>query len=137
MQTFKSFSSQGKRTFPLLLTFLLLLTACRSVNNVPEDGIIRLTYAVLNEKAANEARAEARQFNLSHQDIKVDVVEYFNENGRQGRDRLLTEIMAGQMPDIIHLGDDLSYNNSEDTASKLPYQSLARKGYLEDLWPYI
>ena len=127
-----------KRWICLLLACALALSACGSKEKEEEDsGIIRLTYAVLNEKAAGEAMAEARRFNSTHMDVKVDVKEYYNKGGRRGKDLLLTEIMAGKIPDIIHLGDDLSSDRDPEAASRLSYYVLARKGYLEDLWPYI
>lgn len=136
MLSAKSFCSRGKYILPLLLMCTFLISACG--NKEPEEPeVIHLTYAVLNEKALGEAIGEVKRFNRAHPGIQIELKEYFNEDGRRGKDRLLTEIMAGQMPDIIHLGDDLSDDRSADTASRLPYHSLARKGYLEDLWPYI
>ena len=42
----------------------------------------------------------------------------------------MTEIAAGKVPDIIELG-------TSGETTELPYQKLAKKGFLEDLWPYI
>lgn len=124
-------SRNGKLWSLLLLAFLLLLPACSSNEKEQEEaGPVRLTYAVLGESAASEARAIVRRFNIKHQDVKVDLLEYTDENGRSAKDRLITEMLTGKIPDIIDLGG----GTASDT---LPYPVLARKGYLEDLWPYI
>ena len=55
----------------------------------------------------------------------LDYSQYNNENDwNAGLTKLTTEIMSGQMPDILAL-------------SGLPYRQLAAKGLLEDLYPYI
>lgn len=63
--------------------------------------------------------------------MRIEVRDYLDEDGFSGKDRLMTEIAAGKIPDIIDLG------RSPSSFCLLPYQVLARKGYLEDLWPYI
>ena len=67
--------------------------------------------------------------------LSAQVRDYFDDgdsSGRSGKERLLTEIGAGKIPDIIDLGRGSSYY-----ISVLPYESLVHKGILEDLWPYI
>lgn len=105
----------------------LALAACGAGGEkAPETTT--LIYAVLSEEGVH--RADVNRFNLTHmQDgVRIEIREYFDEDGRSGRDRLLTEMASGKIPDIIDLGSS-EYG--------LSYQQLVRKGYLEDLWPYI
>ena len=67
------------------------------------------------------------QFNrTSNVRIKViDYSQYNNENDwNAGLTKLTTEIMSGSMPDILALNG-------------MPYQQLAAKGLLEDLYPFL
>lgn len=86
-----------------------------------------LTYAVLTPEHANREAIES--FNRTHADVQIVVKEYSDAESRK---RLLTEILAGQIPDIIDLYAGEGWNSFQ-----LPYQRLAQKGYLEDLWPFI
>ena len=132
IHTAPSRGSGWKPWLSLLLAVILLLPACSTGEKDPEEtGPVRLTYAVLGEDAAGEARAMVRNFNSKHQDIKVDLLEYTDENDRSAKNRLITEMLTGKIPDIIDLGKG---GYSKDN---IPYQILAQKGYLEDLWPYI
>ena len=60
--------------------------------------------------------------------VRINVVDYFQYNSEEdwsaGMTKLTTEIMAGSMPDILALDG-------------MPYQQLAAKGLLEDLYPYM
>ena len=60
--------------------------------------------------------------------VRIEVVDYsqFNtdEDYSAGLTKLTTEIMSGNLPDILSL-------------QGMPYQQLAAKGLLEDLYPYI
>ena len=60
--------------------------------------------------------------------MRIEVVDYsqFNtdEDYSAGLTKLTTEIMSGNLPDILSL-------------QGMPYQQLAAKGLLEDLYPYI
>lgn len=128
----KFYSAQGRRMLSLALAFLLLLSACGSrARESSDNGVVRLTYAAVGAEAAGRAQALAKSFNIRHQDIKVEVQEYIGENGRSAKDLLITEILAGNIPDIFDLGDGLPGGDC------LPYPLLVQKGYLEDLWPYI
>ena len=114
----------------LLLAALLGLTAC-GAGGETDPEVITLTYAVLSEGQADAVRTSVNKFNRAHTNVQIEVQEYLNEDGRSGKDRLFAEMAAGRIPDILDLGSDAV------TASRLPYQVLARKGFLEDLWPYI
>lgn len=71
-------------------------------------------------------------FNRSSDTCRIEVTDYsefyeYDENGNNlvdGLTVLQTEIMAGNVPDIIELGD-------------LPYTQLAAKGILADIYPLI
>ncbi len=69
-------------------------------------------------------------FNRHNDKVRIQVLDYSeynddeNEDYDAGRTKLLTEIMSGQMPDMLLL-------------DQLPYRQLASKGLLEDLYPYI
>lgn len=115
---------------PLVFVISLVLTACGSAGS-QDPAVSTLTYAVLGEGALVKAQGMVKEFNKSHQDIKVEVKEYLNEDGRSGKERLFVEIASGKIPDIIDLGSDA------ETSSMLPYHLLATEGYLENLWPYI
>ncbi len=60
--------------------------------------------------------------------VRIKVLDYSeyntDEDWNAGLTKLTTEIMAGTMPDIIALDG-------------LPYQQMAARGLLEDLYPYI
>lgn len=91
------------------------------------EGADTLTYAVLAPQHVDREALES--FNKSHTDVQIVVKEYSDAESRK---RLLTEILAGQIPDIIDL-----HSGEGRESFQLPYRQLAQKGYLEDLWPFI
>lgn len=120
----------------LFLALPLILAACNPGGETPapEEEVTTLIYANLTEGGVD--RQAVDKFNSSHEDVQIEVRDYFDEensSGRSGRDRLLTEIGAGKFPDII----DLGRRKGAPFISQLPYEMLVSKGYLEDLWPYI
>jgi ABC-type glycerol-3-phosphate transport system substrate-binding protein len=68
-------------------------------------------------------------FNRSNDQYRIDIVDYSqydsSDDWNAGLTKLTTEIMAGNMPDILYLSNDL------------PFRQMAAKGLLEDLYPYI
>lgn len=122
-----------KWIFPLAcLLGVLVLAACSAGEDpAPEAEVTTLIYARLSENGGANWEA-IRRFNRTHDDVQIEVKDYNteSEDGRQGIQRLMTEIAAGHIPDIIELG-------SSGEACILPYRRLAEEGYLEDLWPYI
>ena len=68
------------------------------------------------------------KFNRASDKYHVDVKDYYELTGSSdytaAQTKLFTEIMAGTLPDIIDLSD-------------MPYEQLAAKGLLEDIYPYI
>lgn len=71
-------------------------------------------------------RAAVDKFNRSHDDVQILVKDYYGseEEQEQNYQRLLSEMAAGQIPDIIDLAG-------------FSYLQMVQKDYLEDLWPYI
>lgn len=135
--------------FPLLCFLLAAcFTACGAKDNdedLPpepeqEEGV--LIYAALNP-VSEELGISIRRFNLNHEDVRIEVRDYSDENGME---RLFTELSLGRVPDIMEMhqlggnkDDAWSTLPYKDRACEawLPYRRLAQKGYLEDLWPYI
>ncbi len=139
--------SQNNRSLALTFVLLaLLLTACSAGGQEPppsqepapapvpgqEQEIDPdkevLVFAQLS--GSNSERSVRRdvidRFNRSHDDVQIVVKDYsLTATDGQGPDRLLVEMAAGQVPDIIDLG------------GSLPLYQMVKKGYLEDLWPYI
>ena len=108
----------------LLALAVCLLAAC-SAGGEKESEVTTLIYANLTKGGVDYSAV--MRFNAAHKDVQVVIRNYFDEDDSRGQDRLLAEIAAGDMPDIIDLGP----------AGGLPYQRMARKGLLENLWPYI
>lgn len=71
-------------------------------------------------------REAVDRFNRTHDDVQILVKDYYGSAEDRGKnyERLLSEMAAGQVPDIIDLAG-------------FSYHQMVRKGYLEDLWPYI
>ncbi len=67
-------------------------------------------------------------FNRRSDSTRIEVVDYAQYNTEEdysaGLTKLTTEIMAGNIPDLLVL-------------NQLPYDQLASKGLLEDLYPYL
>ena len=126
-------TATGRIALAVTVTLTMLLTACGagSQEHPPYSDVTTLIYANLDESSIN--REAIDKFNRNHENVQIEVRDYFEEDGRSSKDRLLTEILAGRIPDIIDLGQ----NYANLATVKLPYQILAAKGYLEDLWPYI
>ncbi len=155
-----------KRALNVLAACILLFSACSAGGEnrpapEPEDGV--LVYAALNP-LSSELEQSIERFNTEHTDVQIEVRDYSDEGGVQ---RLLVELAAGHVPDIMELHKigriksnydgfiretsysasklDIDPQNSKNwsmysTISEdywMPYRQLAQKGYLEDLWPYI
>lgn len=65
-------------------------------------------------------------FNKNNDGYKITVVSYYDSSSdwESAVEKMKTEIIAGNMPDIIYLAE-------------LPVKQLASKGFLEDLTPFI
>lgn len=87
------------------------------------DGRTVLTYATL--QMANGLDDQIVAFNKTDPDYRIEVTDYSQYGDADAaRSRLITEISAGKMPDLL------------DTWA-IPLEKWARRGYLEDLWPWI
>ena len=126
----------------LALLQAVFLTACAPAgedNPHPESKEGVLTYAALNPLDHTQKRY-IYNFNNKHPDAQIEVLDYSDEGGVE---RLLTELTLGWVPDIIELHriktDDRywAWLGTVEGEYQMPYQQMARKGYLEDLWPYI
>ena len=88
----------------------VLTLACYGTDRDLENAVIRFN------------RSSGSRINV------IDYTQYNDYNNEEtwnaGLTKLTTEIMAGTMPDIIAL-------------QNLPYQQLAARGLLEDLYPYM
>lgn len=122
---------QQQIIFAWIVLLVCSLTACSTVSQEDAPETSTLIYAALDMQYVD--REAVSIFNRTHTDVQIEIWDYSSDdvNGKLGKDRLMTEIMAGNCPDILDLGSPLGYKN------QLPYQHLAEKGYLEDLWPYI
>lgn len=104
------------------LTLAILTPTPRE--EVPEKTI--LTYATMY--LGQDERNRIVDFNRSSTQYRIQVKDYSefstDEDYMAGVQKLNTEILAGEVPDII------SVNN-------LPIRQYGAKGLLEDLWPYI
>ena len=92
--------------------------------SLPEVTV--LTYATLSLDSGT--RSKIVEFNKAHPDCRIEVRDY-SEYGTgpdpsAGRTRLQTELLAGNIPDLLD-------------NSGLPMGQYARRGYLEDLLPWL
>ena len=86
-----------------------------------------LTLAVLY--GSSDLEREVIDFNRHSERCRIDVKDYAYAGGEvldysAGQAKLLTEVLAGNMPDLLLLDE-------------LPYNQLAAKGLLEDLYPWL
>ncbi len=129
----------------LLLTCVLALPACgeRQLLPEPQEGV--LTYAALSP-VTTQLKRKIKNFNESRPDAQIEIRDYSDEGGRE---RLQTELVLGQVPDIMEMcsyGENTegrmletsyqflpgSFTGPED-GYFMPYRQMAQKGYLEDL----
>ena len=139
-------------SFPLLLfVCVLIFSACGTGMEAPpepEEGV--LIYAGLNP-IDKVLEMQIEKFNEEHTDVQIQFRDYSDEDGPQ---RLLVELAAGRVPDIMEL-QRIGREDSGDVKNVevlwyttpleadlsgvywMPYRQMVQKGYLEDLWPYI
>ncbi len=111
------------RSGPSSVPELALLTKT-DASALPEKTT--LTYATL--RMDYDLRSRIVSFNRRSDQYRIEIRDYSQYNTSEdysaGLTKLTTEILAGNVPDIL------------DTNS-LPIQQYAAKGLLEDLWPLI
>ena len=101
-----------------------------NIHQVPYDSVPHKEALTLAVMYAGDLLDKVIDFNRHNDKVRIQIADYseYNdyENGDYdaGRTKLLTEIMSGQVPDLI-------------AVNQLPYSQLAAKGLLEDLYPYL
>lgn len=101
-----------------------------TVSKVPYDSVPQketLSMAVMYMEYTTQNAVI--DFNRSSDKYRIEVTDYSQYNSPEdwtaGVTKLNTEIMAGNMPDILSV------------SMQIPYQQLAAKDLLEDLYPYL
>ena len=107
------------------------LSMLSPIDKLPEEQRTRLVYGTIGTNSV--LRSRINQFNSENEDYYIEIRNYAGENterndvradAREAALKLLSaEVVSGQIPDIWD--------------SSLPVDLYARKGILEDLWPYI
>ena len=115
---------------PVCLRAALVLPACSAGGQSRAPSENTLIYANLSESGPD--REAIDKFNRTHEDVQIEVRDYLDAEGGGDTTRLLAEIISGNGPDIIDMG-----RTRDASTTLLPYQRMAKGGYLEDLWPYI
>lgn len=101
-----------------------------TIKQVPYDSVPHKETLTMAVMYAYDIYDKVIDFNRHSDTVRIQVVDYSefndyeNEDYEAGQTKLLTEVMSGQMPDIIAL-------------NQLPYSQLAAKGMLVDLYPYL
>ena len=100
-----------------------------TVREVPVDPDRQKTSITLATQWLDyDKRSQLLQFNRNNESYHIDIIDYSEYNTEEdysaGLTKLQTEIMAGNLPDIIDLNG-------------LPVDRFAAKGLLEDLYPYL
>lgn len=94
-------------------------------DSVPHKETLSMAVMYLDYQVRNAVI----DFNKKSDKYRIEVIDYSEYNTEDdssaGLNKLTTEIMAGNVPDILAMN------------SVLPYAQLASKGLLEDLYPYI
>lgn len=93
--------------------------------NLPVKRVLTLGILGSGDSMVNQVL----RFNRHHDDVRIQVVDYSESFDDSAGDldaltKLSTQIMAGDMPDLLAL-------------DSLPYEQLASKGLLEDLYPWL
>lgn len=93
-------------------------------NKVPQKTTLTLACQYLDDNL----RRAALDFNKKNSDYRVTIVDYSQYNTEDdyeaGLTKLTTEILGGQVPDILMTGN-------------LPIDRYMARGLLEDLYPYL
>jgi len=102
-----------------------------TLRQVPASSVpqkTELTLAVMDGEYNYQLNNMIIRFNRSSDTSRIKVLDYSQYNTEEdysaGLTKLTTEVLSGSMPDILCL-------------SGLPYEQLAAKGLLEDLYPYL
>ena len=101
-----------------------------TITKVPYDSVPHKETLTMAVMYSGDVFDKVIDFNRHSDTVRIQLLDYseYNdyENGDYdaGRTKLLTEILSGEVPDIIAL-------------NQLPYQQFASKGLLEDLYPYF
>ncbi len=137
------------------LTCAVFLASCGENQRTPEPKEGVLIYAALNP-VSSEIKNSINIFNQNHTEVQIEIHDYSDEGGLE---RLQTELVLGQVPDIMEMhyfgstfnrrtevknGQRTSWRSTQNNSLErpadeywMPYRQMAQKGYLEDLWPYI
>lgn len=100
-----------------------------TISLVPYDSVPHKEELTLATQYLNwNVRSKIVSFNRKNDNYRIVIKDYSEFNTEEdysvGRTKLTTELLAGNVPDIIDL-------------SGLPYTQLAGKGLLQDLYPLI
>lgn len=94
-------------------------------SSLPQKAVLTMAVQYLDYNTQNAVI----NFNRSSDNVRIEIKDYSQYNNEKdwsaGLTKLTTEIMAGNMPDIISVSE------------QIPYRQLAAKGLLEDLYPYM
>ena len=102
-----------------------------TLTRVPADSLPKkqvLTVAQLEYNPDYQLTNRMVRFNRAHDDVRLEYLDYSQYNTETdlsvGMTKFNTEVMAGNLPDII-------------PTRQIAYRQIASKGLLEDLYPYI
>ena len=91
----------------------------------PEDMKAKKTIVFAGYNVTNQLRTVARKFNQTHNDCRIQIKIYDDQNDEE-RTRLGLDITTGKVPDVFSI-----------SALGIPMNQLVKKGILEDLTPYF
>ena len=99
------------------------------LNKVPASSVPQKTKIIFaTQSLSYQARSAIIEFNRKNDQYRIELRDYSEYNTQDdysaGLTKLLTEIMAGNVPDILDL-------------QGLPVQKLASRGLLADLYPLL
>ena len=102
-----------------------------TLTRVPADSLPKkqiLTVAQLEYNPDYQLTNRMVRFNRSHDKVRLEYLDYSQYNTESdftaGITKFNTEVMAGNLPDII-------------PTNQIAYRQIASKGLLEDLYPYL